>query len=469
MASLIYSRAELFDGYLARSELDVARQLQQLIGRLDAPRRSLLMGKLAAVSGKRAAPLILAWAASTMQRDLARLLAKNEGDAVLAFYRDLASAARMAAAAASGGAAPKAATEGELVAWLLDPRTSNFDWELLLRMPRLEELLEAVGRRNQRLGLACSLLGFNGDVGAAAARHTITHALGSLSAESLALVQVALGHAGDTAALLDLLPSAAASCSGDAAATPSPAPGLAEAAVGLALERFVGAVLGLYLHPDVQLVTRVLGVSPFQVLPLGGAGAEAAAGKPVGPPGPAISLELLRSVVKQVVALSPAGMDVPGLLLDAAAAAAAPAQHQGSWGRPWLVEALQAAAKAGGPASPAAELLSALSAWRKAAMLAGVPCVAVTATRAELAALSDGEAAAIGALAGRLEAGGRALEALVLPPAAAASSQHTPDLESVGEGWHLVHVHGTMHPLRCYFVLLRFPVQTLLHVSRPHS
>ena len=431
LASLIYSRAELFDGYLARNELDVARQLQQLIGKLDAPRRSLLMGKLSAVSGKRAAPLVLAWAASTMQRDLTRLLAKNEGDAVVAFYRDLVSAARMAAAA-SGGAGPKATTEAELVAWLLDPKTSNLDWELLLRMPRLEELLGAVGSANQRLGLACSLLGFNEEAGAgaAAARSAVANTLGSLATESLALIQGALGQSRDNAVPLGLLASAATSCSGDAA-TPSLAPALAEAAIGLALERLVGAALGLYLQPDVQLVTRVLGVSPFQVLP-SGSGAEAAAGKPEGPPGPAITLDLLRSVVQQVVALNPAGMDVAGLLSDAAAAAAAPAVHQGSWGGPWVLETLQVAAKAGGPASPAAELLSALSAWRKAAMLAGVPCIAATATRAELAALTDGEAAAMGATAGRMEAGGRALEALLLPSAAAGSSSHTPDLETVG-------------------------------------
>jgi hypothetical protein len=130
----------------------------------------------------------------------------------------------------------------------------------------------------------------------------------------------------------------------------------------------------------------MLGTSPFQVLSQEQQQQIAA-----------ITPELLRGVVAQLAGTQ--GLDVAALLAEVQAAAQPTTSP---------LEAKLQEAAAADASSPAALLMSALR--------AGVPCVAATASREELAALSDVEAAALRATAARLQAAGKALEALVVMP-----------------------------------------------------
>ena len=412
----------------------MAQQLQQLITKLDAPRRTLLMSKLSAVSSKRAAPLVLAWVASTLQKETLAMLQK---DCPAAVYRDLVMSARRAKGTTSiGGDATASSDEHQLVSWMLS--SQSLTWTLMLSMPRLEELIETLSRSNSKLDLAFRVLGLSNSVGdgelpsslsgvvtggpvSKSVRHEISNTLGSLGSESLALLMQAMGNEKGKPMPLDLLASAAAKYP-KGPSSPPPEP-VALAAVGLALERFIGTALGLYLQPDVQLITRLLRVSAFEVI-----GQQQGEGSPLS----VITPDLLNAVVRQIVddtaKASPSALSISTLLEDASAAAAAPGIYLGTWGSPQLAHALQSAAKADA-SGPASSLVACLSAWRRSAMLAGLPSIASTATAGELAAMSIPDRAMLRALADGMDATGKAMESLVLP---GPSSRGNPvDLDTV--------------------------------------
>ena len=400
----------------------MAQQLQQLIAKLDGTKRTLLMSKLSAVSSKRATPLVLAWVASTLQEETLAMIQK---DRLAVFYSDLVMAARMAKDAMGRGGDNRAASEEhDLVLRML--RSRSLSWIIMLSMPRLEELIEALSGSNPKLDLAFRVLdlsnpGSRGDGPSSSnlasgtidnnnnVRHGVALALGALSSDSVALLMDAMEHEKGKQVPLDLL----ASVSAKYASSPSTVPErIAAAVVGLALERFVGVALGLYLQPDVQMTTRLLRVSPFDVV-----SQQQGRTNPLS----VITPDLLKAVVKQLMEASdkPASdLGIAKLLEDAAEAAAAPSKHQGKWGSPKLALALQSSAKADA-SGPASKLLACLSAWRRSAMLMGVPCVAATATAGELASLTAPDRAMLRAMAEGMDATGRAMESLVLPGPAA--------------------------------------------------
>lgn len=438
LAGLMYLRAETFESYLSRSEADVAQQLQLLIGKLDRPRRAMLMQKLAAVSERRATPVILAWAVSCTKRCLAELLqaSGSSGDAALQAVRlELLSLAQSAAKAA-GKAEQEFPSDAAALQWLLDPQTP-LSWQHLLALPGMEHVLHAATATDPQLQLACTVLGIEG-LHQGQLHAQVTQALAGLHASSCQLAAQALGlkPESDTGSQHALMSKAAAAAEGKGAAAGSD---LAQAAAGVALARWTSAQLGASLAPDLQVVTRLLRTSPFHLTsgPAGagtdtggaaatgtggrgegeGAGGLADAAKAVA----CITPELLQGVAQQLAQQQAFG--AASLLSSAAAAVAAPWQHQGAYDAS-LTAALTAAAAAQ-PGSPAAALLSATHAWRKAMLVAGVPCIMSSATAHDLALLSGSEAQALQAGVARLDAAGSALEPLVLPASNGRSSSTT--------------------------------------------
>ncbi|KAG1660594.1 hypothetical protein FOA52_003025 [Chlamydomonas sp. UWO 241] len=426
LASLIYTRSELFTAYLSRPEAEVAESLQQVISRLDAPRRALIMARLAAVSEARQAPLILGWLAAGVKAGLrdhmgasshggggmGMVAAAEDGPGAApaphaVLRRALVDMARVAAASHRGAGGPgSAANEATLLEWLLSPR-APMRWEQLLRAPDAEALLAAGSANDATLSLAVQLLGL-GSEELRPQHGALSAALGELSDRSMRAAGAAAGVAPGAPLPLDLLTSAASK--GDGGKVPGE---LASAVAGLALARHVAAATCLSLPPDAQLVSRLLRTSPFHVLDAG-----AAACLDV------VTPQLLEQAAAQLAA-SPA-LDAHRLL--ASLAAADPASAQGS-PEPAIAAALAAAA----PDSAAGRLSSALREWRLACMAAGVPAVLACATKDEVRGLGDADAVAVSAAARTLSARADALVALVpgAQPAGPSSATPPPGLEAL--------------------------------------
>lgn len=435
LAGLMYLRAETFESYLSRSEADVAQQLQLLIDKLDRPRRAMLMQKLAAVSERRATPVILAWAASCAKRCLAELLqaSGSSGDAALQAVRlELLSLAQSSAHAA-GKADQAFPSDAAALQWLLDAQTP-LSWQHLLALPGMEQVLHAAAVTDPQLQLACTVLGIEG-LHQGPLHAQVSQALAGLHASGCQLAAQALGlkPESDIGSQHALLSKAAAAAAGKVTAASSD---LAQAAAGVALARWASAQLGASLAPDLQVVTRLLRTSPFHLASgASGAGTDTgmALGKGTGGKGEGEGTGGLADAAKAVAGITPdllqgvtqqlaqqPSLGAASLLSSAAVATAAPWQHQGAYDTS-LAAALTAAAAAQ-PGSPAAALLSATQAWRKAMLVAGVPCIMASATAHDLALLSGSEAQALRADVARLDAAGSALEPLVLPATDGSSS-----------------------------------------------
>ncbi|GAX75749.1 hypothetical protein CEUSTIGMA_g3192.t1 [Chlamydomonas eustigma] len=450
LASLIYSRTDLFQSYLSRSEAEVAQQLQQLIGKLDRPRRALLMQKLAAVSEKRATPFILAWTASSIMKEIAQL-SKSDPTSLSTFYPHLVSIAKTLASASGDLAASKSKTENDLVAWLLKPTGSLLTWDLLLQMPCMEQLLETACKVNAKVALASNVLGvFNPGLveeSLQGGQSHVAYILGQLHVSSRQkLTAITDSTSSPPQFPIDFVAKARAKIQGmdsqapsSPSTTPSPLsgglpsndnattspiaqsdavptadydPAVKEGIVGLALYKWLNLKLGLELNPDVQLVNRLLHTSPFEVmLPQGlesRDGNEADGGsEAVTSALSCLSHDLLHSTVQHLSALP--NLSAADLLAELDSSVSS-------------VKSFEAAMMAAGGDSnnigdpnPSRAVLHAVHTWRREALLQGVPCIMATASAGELAALSNEQVLRVQNAAQRLETSWRLLEGLIKP------------------------------------------------------
>jgi hypothetical protein len=406
------------------------------------------MQKLAAVSEKHAAPVILAWTASAIMKEIAQLI-KSDPSSLSTFYPHLVTLAKKVAARSGTLSASTAKTESELVAWLLMPTRSHISWDQLLQMPCMEQLLDAACKFNTKVTLACDVLGIRRphlmDSSLQGSQSHMASILGQLHDSSLKKLVLFMdgGTSKPQQVPLNVIAASLAKLTGSQA-PPSPCPATAphsdeggltavddtqptstvlseatptavydpnvnEAVVGLALYRWMSIQLGLELNPDFQLVNRLLHTSPFEVMlsqRLEKRNESAiGANEFISTALSDLSHDLLQNTVKHLAAL-------PGI------SATALLSELDSPGVTKTFEAAIAVAASGGDMedlNSCRTVLHAVRTWRRAALLLGVPCVMATASGMELDALSTDELLRVQSAAQRLETSWRLLQGLVKP------------------------------------------------------
>eukprot|EP00798_Chlamydomonas_sp_ICE-L_P004998 gene4998-34782_t len=351
LASIVLSRSELFDAYLARKESDTAAMFQQLISQLDGSRKQMLMQKLAAVSGARAGPVLLAWLAAGIRSQLASWSPTDLQSQP--FFHDLVAIAREIG---SGHAAKDNVSELALVQWLLSPSSPGLPWHQLLAMNHLESMLQTVCENDEMLSKALGLLGLSDQQLEVLAPQSMLHEMKLAALSALATEKGVTWQ--EASKLEEVLSSSASDADGLSQTCMS---ALAE----LALLQYVGERLCVYQSAELLRMSHILGyAAPAPELP------EASTMK-----------AMLDKAVKQL--LDSEALSASELSSMASAAFSTPV---GSEQMSKLGVALL-----GSNGAAVEELLAFLLKQRHTAVMQGVPAAMISATKEDVAALSEEE------------------------------------------------------------------------------